>query len=95
MNKGDKVLCIKDCHYKDEKPYLEGVWYEIIQNFRYAVVIINYEIFQGLESSSQYNFFTIEHERQNKDFDSNIFQEHFITLAEWREKQINLILDEN
>jgi hypothetical protein len=95
IKKGDKVICIRDYSYISPydglvSSFKSGNIYEIIDIDHKAYYIsadINnnaLSIYNGIWFSSTTAANNLEK-----------FESHFITLAEWRDKQINLILDEN
>ena len=91
IKEGNLVVCKK--YYKDnkyyEKPFLPGVAYEV-RNVHYNIVSI-YNFKDGTDGViSQYSFF-----KQNKDYGIYpYFYEYFMTPAEWRDYQINKILED-
>jgi hypothetical protein len=92
IKQGDKVLCIKDFISKDEKSYIKGNLYEVvmIHNLHLRIVTIqNYVEKTPTGTSTQINFFSIGHSSMNN------FYEYFITLAEWRNQQIDKILEDD
>jgi hypothetical protein len=91
MNKGDKVVCIKDFSLYDQK-FIKGKLYQITQIYtELPCCYISGEIYHN-----NLNFgytFHFETENNKPNFNKK-FSEYFITLAEWRDKQIDKILDE-
>jgi hypothetical protein len=85
MNKGDKVICIKDWSF-DEQEYKKDIIYEIDDtNKTYGIYIKG----ENYISRDEYGYWFCF----KKDYYNN-FPDYFITLAEWRQQQINSILDE-
>jgi hypothetical protein len=88
MNKGDKVICIKDFDVSNQK-FIKGKVYQIKRIDKYSCYIAG-EIYIN-DRNFGYRLFYFKYERKSW---HKMFSEYFITLAEWRDKQINLILDE-
>ena len=93
MNKGTKVICVKDFIDKDAsrhniQEHLFGRFYEvsIIEPTR---VYINGEKNYSLNQYGRW--FKLS---DNDYLNTPLFYDHFITLAEFREQQLNSILDE-
>lgn len=92
IKQGDKVLCIKDFISKDEKSFIKGNLYEVvmIHNLNLRIVTIQNSVEKTpTGTSTQINFFSIGHSPMDN------FYEYFITLAEWRENQIDKILEDD
>ena len=100
IKNGDKVICIKDAYYVEKPTGMKELLYKCgeIYEINYIAINDSHIYFNG----SSYIFIS----RNDKDastgfyLDNKIekwykFSDYFITLAEWREKQINSILDEN
>jgi hypothetical protein len=79
---GDKVICIKDIIYSDNTFYFKNQSYEVTKVTERYIDLKNGEIRIGF-----YLDIPIEEWRK--------FSEHFISLAEWREQQINSILEDD
>jgi hypothetical protein len=92
IKKGDKVFCIKEQEYifydGNRYTHLRGNIYEVL-NIRVSDKILfiqtqeNYNDINGLWFSLDDN----NHYRKT-------FSDYFITLAEWRDKQIDSILED-
>jgi hypothetical protein len=91
---GDKVVCIKDAEYylDEHNPDITEILYKYGEIYTIRVANFN-------------DIFYINVKRNDKDSNTsfyleepidewNKFSDYFITLAEWRDKQINSILDE-
>lgn len=76
---GDKVVCIKSTNLNNHENFIKGNIYEIYQANIYQANITDVHIYI---KPGGVKFFI------------NNFDKYFITLAEWREQQINSILDE-
>lgn len=94
MNKGDKVICIKDYTFQSrlingpEYRYFAGKEYEIISKETSNSVYIAAD----LSKESIHKGINFDVTGTNKYFEK--FDEYFMTLAEWRDKQINSILED-
>jgi hypothetical protein len=89
INKGDTVFCIKSFSITGQKFY-KGKSYEIdcyYENYEIIQVYILGEIFN--KSGGGYWF-----RLNGKIVHNNKFSDYFMTMAEWRDKQINSILDD-
>ena len=95
MKKGDKVVCIKDfiVNFTNETKVLVNIneIYTIdrIKKDRY---VINGWWFEENGSKTIYKINNIYFTEEN-DSINEYFHNYFITLAEWREQQINSILE--
>jgi hypothetical protein len=78
MNKGDKVICIKNLFLKQERDFFKGNIYEIydIYDDEGLIAIVNYK--EGI--FLQQNIFYLT-ESPIKYFE--LFSEYFMTMAEW------------
>ena len=89
IKKGDKVVCIKEIIY-NALTYKIGNFYnvEIYDSSDETVYITDdvHGIWFRLKSSTN---------NYNRDYYYNYFYNYFITLAEWRDRQIDSIFDEN
>ena len=92
--KGDKLLCIKNLVYAgDEFYFTSGKYYEIsnapISGHEIFIQTIHkyVPIYRGLWFKTQKN----EH---SSGYSFHFLVDYFISLAEWREQQINSILNE-
>jgi hypothetical protein len=90
---GDKVICIKNLSFKgknqNECSYITGNKYEITRLYP----PINSKLIYVRTDIPVYNSdfrFRVDRETHL----TKLFSDYFITLAEWREQQINSILDE-
>jgi len=77
MNKGDKVICIKDL---------------FINEFSTFTILTKGNLYE-IEDVYNKTFWVMTNDRLRA-FNVESFSKYFITLAEWREQQINSILDE-
>ena len=98
IKKGDKVVCIRDYSYLSPFDVIvfsfkSGNIYEII-DIGHKAYYISADINNNTLSISIYNgiWFSSSTAAANN---LEKFESHFITLAEWRDKQIDIILDEN
>ena len=85
IKKGDIVFCIKDFAIANQF-FFKSKCYEVAE-----VSLANHFYIKGENyiNNAQYgHWFKLETKHYNN------FSDYFITLAEWREQQINLILDE-
>lgn len=106
IKKGDKVICIKNHTYHSKMIQKSGICaiYSYSIGKEYLInSVYNYEYSTGFYIDSDVNIeksyctglnfyaFKPEHKRETN---LRIFDEYFVTLAEWRELQLNSILDE-
>ena len=98
---GDKVVCVKSFTITGQK-FFKGKSYEVsIENFEYGCdryVKTLQEIYILGEVSNKVGggyWFRINYENNVGIKPKNSFREHFCSLAEWRDSQINSILDDN
>lgn len=92
---GDKVVCIKDYSYKHSdtltNSYKSGKLYEILKIYEN----INGVYISADLSSEEYHYVGVWFSmKSNKYTDFDDFDDYFLTIAEWRDKQINSILDD-
>jgi hypothetical protein len=96
IKEGDKVICKKDHSFKQGKfiwSFTSGKEYEIktlenkhpIYHYVYIKSDINFESY----NHNGLRFALYEEIRQTK-----LFSDYFLTLAEWRQQQIDKILEE-
>jgi hypothetical protein len=86
INVGDKVICLKDYvvyGFLSKHTYKENKIYEVLTS---EIGVSQYRIFINDEENAGLWFDLIT----NKDF----YSKYFITLAEWREQQIKIVLDD-
>ena len=96
IKKGDKVICIKDAYYtvslKPELLYKCGEIYEI-NKINNIVMDDSYYTYIDIKRNDKKDASTGFY-LDNKIEEWYKFSDYFITLAEWREKQINSILND-
>jgi hypothetical protein len=83
MNKGDKVICIKDLRIFEFEPYFEinGIYdISFVKENKYVTIT------DGISNTSLWTAQSIQEWKK--------FSDYFMTMAEWRQKQINSILDD-
>lgn len=88
---GDKVVCIKDAeYYLDEyNPGITEILYKYGEIYTISRVVKSYIDVKRNDGDLNTSFYLEEPiDEWNK------FSDYFITIAEWRERQINSILDE-
>ena len=81
MNKGDKLLCTKDIFnpINGKQRFYSGKWYEIVKLDQYC----SDTIYLYPDDGDGICYLTLDDRRI----------ENFVTLSEWRDLQINLILE--
>jgi hypothetical protein len=86
MIKGDKVVCIKDL-ILNEQTFIKGKMYQLNHLYETSCYVAGENYFSDINYGYTFYF-----KSSLKSYDK-CFSEYFITLSEWREKQINSILD--
>jgi hypothetical protein len=92
---GDKVICIED--YSCQGSYVDQITHSYKIGKRYEIIKIEDEMIYILADLNKEDaifigvWFRI---CDDKLFGFDVFHDYFITLAEWREQQINSILDD-
>jgi hypothetical protein len=80
INEGDFVVCKRYKENECGEPFLPEVYYVVRNNTDYGIISI-------FNSKNDWTYFRTGREY----FDS--FCDYFYTLAEWRDKRINEVLD--
>jgi hypothetical protein len=100
---GDKVVCIKDLIYKQEviacseytiKSYTKGKHYEILAVEIYQANVDSYYVSADMTVHDDWNSGLRFSHLRGKIGNLEYFYDYFITIAEWRDKQINSILND-
>ena len=94
---GDKVVCIKDIIYNGEftiKSYTKGKHYEILSVEIYQGNVDSYYVSADMTVHDDRNSGLRFSHLRGKIGNLKCFEDHFITIAEWRDKQINSILND-
>ena len=99
IKKGDKVICIKDHTYHGEltiRSFSVGKQYEIltIEKLKESEIVKSYYIEADMTNPDDFNSglrFMCEKEVGA----AKCFKDYFITLAEWRQQQIDKILEDD
>ena len=91
IKKGDKVFCIKEQEYifggNRKHTHLRGNIYEVL-NIRVSDKLLYIQTQENYNDSIDGLWFSLDDNNHNR----KIFSDYFITLAEWRDKQIDSIL---
>jgi hypothetical protein len=89
-----KVVCVKECSYSFN--HLD-YYFNIGDQFELSKIQPGITFFdtQKIWNSPKNKISIVINFIDGKDYTVTVLQEDFISLPEWRNKQLNLILDEN
>jgi hypothetical protein len=93
IEKGTKVVCIKDYYCTNGNfiwSFTKGKIYEVLSvGPEYTFVYIKCNFTQAYFKGKIFKFGS-----NNRNNNLNLFKDYFITLAEWRQQQIDKILED-